>query len=139
MTELADIRFPWYQNALDLERITRDYPPPPDFFRGVFRASRDELRALQERRFLQTMKRGWEIPFFQRHWGSAGMQPGDIRGLDDLPKIPSVVKNFHFFAQPKFRIAASRPGSGNTRPMVGVRTTPTNSVSGSGPVRNSLK
>jgi phenylacetate-CoA ligase len=35
------------------------------------------------------MKRGWEIPFFQRHWGSAGMQPGDVRGLDDLPTIPS--------------------------------------------------
>jgi phenylacetate-CoA ligase len=89
MTALEDIKFPWYQHALDLERVTRDYPPPPDFFRGVFRASRDELRALQERRFLQTMKRGWEIPFFQRHWGAAGMQPGDVKGLDDLPKIPA--------------------------------------------------
>src|ERR1700744_2397758 len=35
--------------------------------------------------------------------------------LDDLPKIPSVVKDFQFFAQPKFRIASSRPGSGNTK------------------------
>ena len=35
--------------------------------------------------------------------------------LDDLPKIPSVVKDFQFFAQPKFRIATSRPGSGNTK------------------------
>jgi hypothetical protein len=35
--------------------------------------------------------------------------------LDDLPKIPSVVKNFQFFAQPKYRIASSRPGSGNTK------------------------
>ena len=35
--------------------------------------------------------------------------------LDDLPKIPSVVKEFRFFAQPKYRIAASRPGSGNTK------------------------
>src|SRR6266571_3717391 len=35
--------------------------------------------------------------------------------LDDLPKIPSVVKNFQFFAQPKFRIASSLPGSGNTK------------------------
>ena len=50
--------------------------------------SRDELRALQEKRFLQTVKRGWEIPFFQRHWGKAGLQPGDIRELDDLQKIP---------------------------------------------------
>lgn len=35
--------------------------------------------------------------------------------LDDLPKIPSVVKEFRFFAQPKYRIASSRPGSGNTK------------------------
>ncbi len=35
--------------------------------------------------------------------------------LEDLPKIPSVVKEFRFFAQPKYRIASSRPGSGNTK------------------------
>jgi hypothetical protein len=35
--------------------------------------------------------------------------------LDDLPKIPSVVKEFRFFAQPKYRIATYRPGSGNTK------------------------
>ena len=35
--------------------------------------------------------------------------------LADLPKIPSVIKDFQFFAQPKFRIASSRPGSGNTK------------------------
>ena len=56
------VSFPWYYKSFDIEQIWRDYPPPPDFFGGVFRASRDELRALQERRFLKTMKRGWEIP-----------------------------------------------------------------------------
>jgi Restriction endonuclease EcoRV len=35
--------------------------------------------------------------------------------LADLDKIPSVIKDFKFFAQPKFRIATSRPGSGNTK------------------------
>jgi hypothetical protein len=35
--------------------------------------------------------------------------------LDDLDKIPSVIKDFTFFAQPKFRIATARPGSGNTK------------------------
>lgn len=35
--------------------------------------------------------------------------------LKDIKKIPSVIKNFQFFAQPKYRIAASRPGSGNTK------------------------
>ncbi len=35
--------------------------------------------------------------------------------LEDLPTIPSVVKEFRFFAQPKYRLASSRPGSGNTK------------------------
>jgi phenylacetate-CoA ligase len=122
MTELADIRFPWYQNALDLARVTRDYPPPPDFFRGVFRASRDEIRALQERRFLQTMKRGWEIPFFQRHWGAAGMQSGDVRGLDDLPKIPPyTVEHIRrsIEANPPFGdFMGVAPGGPEPRPLV---------------------
>lgn len=35
--------------------------------------------------------------------------------LEDLSKIPSVVRDFQFFAQPKYRIASPRPGSGNTK------------------------
>lgn len=35
--------------------------------------------------------------------------------LKDLEEIPSVIKDFQFFAQPKYRIAAARPGSGNTK------------------------
>ncbi|RJO63338.1 MAG: restriction endonuclease [Dehalococcoidia bacterium] len=43
---------------------------------------------------------------------------GDERkqfSLEELPRIPSVIKDFQFFAQPKYRIASSRPGSGNTK------------------------
>ena len=35
--------------------------------------------------------------------------------LDQLEQIPSVIKDFQFFAQPKYRLASSRPGSGNTK------------------------
>ena len=79
---------PWYWRSLDFEQLARDYPPPPDYFRTTARMSRDDLRALQERRFLATVKRGWEIPFFQRHWSNAGIEPGDIRSLDDLVRLP---------------------------------------------------
>ncbi|HVO89882.1 MAG TPA: AMP-binding protein, partial [Casimicrobiaceae bacterium] len=79
---------PWYSRAIDFEALARDFPPPPDYFRSVFRISRDELRSRQEKRFLATVKRGWEIPFFQRHWGGGGLQAGDIRTLDDLDKLP---------------------------------------------------
>ncbi|HEX3628371.1 MAG TPA: type II restriction endonuclease [Verrucomicrobiae bacterium] len=52
--------------------------------------------------------------------------------LDDLPKIPSVVKDFQFFAQPKYRIASSRPGSGNTK-NIGSVTKIEQLVNGTGP------
>ena len=82
------LEVPYYFRSLDFEKLWRDYPPPPDYFRKVYRMPRDELRALQEKRFLETVKRGWEIPFFQLHWGNVGLEPGDIKSLDDIEKIP---------------------------------------------------
>jgi len=84
----GETHVPWYPSALDFDALHRDYPPPPDYFRTTRVISRDELRAKQETRFAKTIERGWEIPFFQRHWKNAGIAPGDIRGLDDLARIP---------------------------------------------------
>jgi hypothetical protein len=44
-----------------------------------------------------------------------------IYKLDDLQNIASVVKNFCFFVQEKYRIAVDRPGSGNTKNIGSVR------------------
>lgn len=41
--------------------------------------------------------------------------------LEDLNNIVSVVKNFKFFVQEKWRIAIDRPGSGNTKNIGSVR------------------
>ncbi len=35
--------------------------------------------------------------------------------LDELEQVTSVIKDFQFFAQEKYRIASDRPGSGNTK------------------------
>lgn len=35
--------------------------------------------------------------------------------LEELERITSVINNFHFFLQEKYRIASDRPGSGNTK------------------------
>lgn len=80
---------PNYWSSLDFPKLLDDYPPPPRFFETVYRMPRVALRALQERRFLATVARGWEIPFFQRLWRGAGLQPGDIRTLDDLARLPT--------------------------------------------------
>jgi hypothetical protein len=43
-----------------------------------------------------------------------------IYGLNDLQNITSVVKDFEFFVQDKYKIAIDRPGSGNTKNIGGV-------------------
>ncbi|MEA2946724.1 MAG: phenylacetate-CoA ligase [Alphaproteobacteria bacterium] len=79
---------PRYYKALDFDALWREFPPAPDYFDGTYRLSRDELRAMQNERFLREMQRAWQVPFYRRHWPAAGMEPGDIRGLDDLGKVP---------------------------------------------------
>jgi hypothetical protein len=55
--------------------------------------------------------------------------------LDDLESIPSVIRDFQFFVQPKFRIASSRPGSGNTK-NIGSVTKTAHLLGGNGPFYN---
>jgi phenylacetate-CoA ligase len=80
--------FPTYFEAFDPRQLLADYPIGDAFVRRYTAMSRDELRALQEERFARLMRRGWEIPFYCRLWGARGIEPGDIGGLDDLPRLP---------------------------------------------------
>jgi hypothetical protein len=38
-----------------------------------------------------------------------------VYSIDELDKIESVIKDFQFFVQPKYKIASASPGSGNTK------------------------
>jgi phenylacetate-CoA ligase len=80
--------FPTYFETFDIRQMLADYPVGDDFVARYTRMSRDELHALQNDRFRKLMARGWEIPFYQRLWGTKGIEPGDIRGLDDIGKLP---------------------------------------------------
>jgi phenylacetate-CoA ligase len=85
--------YPSYFEALDHARILADYPIGDAFTRRYTAMSRDELRAVQDAQFRKLMARGWQIPFYQRHWGAKGIEPGDIRGLDDIGKLPTYDKS----------------------------------------------
>jgi phenylacetate-CoA ligase len=82
-----------YFAAADVPAILRDYPIGEAFTRRYVGMSADELRALQQAQFTQLMARGWAIPFYARHWGAKGIEPGDIGGLDDIEKLPSYDKS----------------------------------------------
>ena len=73
-------------------RLLAEYPIGDAFLSGPAKLSRDALRALQEDRFAQVMRRAWEVSFYKRRWSAAGIEPGDIKGLDDLEKLPTFSK-----------------------------------------------
>ena len=81
-----------YVTAMDPDGLRRDYPIGEAFPGALRGISRDALRARQERDFQRILAFAWKVPFYQRLWGAKGIEPGDIRTLDDLPKLPSYDK-----------------------------------------------
>jgi phenylacetate-CoA ligase len=56
-------------------------------------ASRDELRAIQDDKLRVAVRYAYErIPFYRRRFDRAGLDPRDIRTVDDLQRIPVATK-----------------------------------------------
>lgn len=77
-----------YYAAFDPAQLLRDYPLGQDFLQRFQGMGTDELRAIQNQRFVQVLATAWRIPFYQRLWGGARLEPGDVRSLDDIGKLP---------------------------------------------------
>lgn len=87
------VRLPPYFAALNLNEMLTDHPIGPEFLAKYAKISRDELRAHQNRLFMNCVRRAWTVPFYQRLWGAAGAKPGDIKSLDDITKLPVFSKS----------------------------------------------
>jgi phenylacetate-CoA ligase len=73
-------------------QFNNDYPPAPESS-TIERADRTALQLLQEERLRSLYRRAWEhVAFYRRRWQRAGCHPGDIRGLQDLAKLPVISK-----------------------------------------------
>lgn len=84
---------PGYFAEARAERILAEYPVGDAFLAGPARLDPRALHALQERRFLEVVARGWQVPFYARRWRAAGVAPGDIRGLADIDALPPFTKS----------------------------------------------
>lgn len=76
-----------YFDRVDPAALAEEFPVA-DADARLSAMSKDELRARQEERFRRIVAFAWKTPFYQRLWGTAGAQEGDIAGLDDLPRLP---------------------------------------------------
>ncbi len=83
--------------------------------------SRDELAEIQLTRLKDVCRRVADVPFYRRAFADAGVGPDDIRGLDDLRRLPLTTKEdlrqhypLGFLAVGRERIARIHGSSGTT-------------------------
>ena len=83
---------------------------------------RDELRALQDERLKDVVRRVYEnVPFYRAKMQERGLTPKDIRGVRDIEKLPFTTKQdlrenypFGLFAVPQSEIVRIHASSGTT-------------------------
>ncbi len=83
---------------------------------------RGRLAALQLKRLRETVRNAYEnVPLHRRRMRKLGIEPGDIRSLADLARLPFTVKSdlrdhypFGMFARPRAEIARLHASSGTT-------------------------
>jgi phenylacetate-CoA ligase len=73
-------------------------PAGPDddryWSRRLETASRDELRAIQDAKLGVAVRYAYEcIPFYRRRLDRLGIEPGDLRSVDDLADLPVTTKH----------------------------------------------
>ncbi len=83
---------------------------------------RDELRKLQDERLKNLVAYVYErVPFYRRALDEKGIRPGDIKGIDDIHKLPFTRKTdlrdnypFGLFAVPREKVIRVHGSSGTT-------------------------
>jgi len=84
--------------------------------------SREELRELQSERLKKTVERVYtNVPYYRAKMQERGVLPGDIKSVDDLPKLPFTSKQdlrdtypFGMFSSPMEEIVRIHASSGTT-------------------------
>ncbi len=84
--------------------------------------SRDEITAIQSARLLKTLDRVYHnVPFYRNKMQQVGLELGDIKGIEDLEKLPFTTKQdlrdnypFGLFAVPQSEIVRIHASSGTT-------------------------
>lgn len=83
---------------------------------------REQLKALQSERLVKQVKRSYEkVECFRKRMDEAGLKPEDIKGIEDLHKIPFSYKKdlrdyypFGLFAEPMENVVRTHASSGTT-------------------------
>ena len=86
---VTETTLPIYHRSIDWDALYKRYPVPDVFAKTRWKWSADEIRKFQNEQFLDLMKTGWQNGFYKRRWQAAGLEPGDIKSIDDIVKLPT--------------------------------------------------
>lgn len=84
--------------------------------------SRDEMQTLQSKRLVKTVDRVYHnVEYYRKKMQEIGIEPGDIKGIEDISKLPYTTKTdlrdtypFGLFASPQSEIVRIHASSGTT-------------------------
>ena len=81
-----------YFESVDIVQLMREFPIGERFTQAFTGMTLERLRERQDALFARQLCRAWQLPFYQRLWGDAGVTPADIRSVADLARLPSFGK-----------------------------------------------
>lgn len=84
----AASKLPLLRASLDWDALWTRHPPPDLYMDTVYRWPADRVRELQNERFLEVLRSAWGNPFYRGRWRAAGLEPDDVRSLEDIGKLP---------------------------------------------------
>lgn len=84
--------------------------------------SRDEMMTMQSKRLVKQVKNVYHnVEFYRKKMQAIGLEPGDIKGIEDISKLPYTTKNdlrdnypFGLLAVPQSQIVRVHASSGTT-------------------------
>lgn len=82
------MKYATYFEAVDMPRLMHEFPVGDAFYARYRGMDPAQLRAHQNALFARQLKRAWQLPFYQRLWGAAGIEAGDIRSVADIARLP---------------------------------------------------
>ena len=66
----TDVKIPRYAASLDFDALWKEFPPADEYFKGPYQRPPEQIREIQNERFLRQMERAWKVPFYRKHWGA---------------------------------------------------------------------
>ena len=116
-----------YAAMLARERYSGRYQGYRDLLAGTEKLGLEEVRAYQEERLRDIVVHAYEtVPFYRRRFDAIRLRPADVRGYQDLPKVPLLTKHdirLHFDELRSRSLPAHQLRTGHTSGTTGTPLT----------------